>query len=65
VARGRPTGAVTRVQILPAFMDVQKDGYPAFAADADAQKINPRFRLRRGHSRPRCKRRGGDFASPA
>ena len=33
-------GAVTRVQILPAFMDVQKDGYPTFPADADGQKIN-------------------------
>jgi poly-gamma-glutamate synthesis protein (capsule biosynthesis protein) len=37
-------GAVTRVQILPAFMDVQKDGYPTFPADADAQKINAALR---------------------
>ncbi len=33
-------GAVTRVQLLPVFMDVQKDGYPAFPADADARTIN-------------------------
>jgi poly-gamma-glutamate capsule biosynthesis protein CapA/YwtB (metallophosphatase superfamily) len=37
-------GAVTRVQILPAFMDVQKDGYPAFPADADARTINAALR---------------------
>jgi len=37
-------GAVTRVQILPAFMDVQKDGYPTFPADADAQKISGALR---------------------
>jgi hypothetical protein len=37
-------GAVTRVQILPAFMDVQKDGYPAFPADPDAQTINAALR---------------------
>jgi poly-gamma-glutamate capsule biosynthesis protein CapA/YwtB (metallophosphatase superfamily) len=33
-------GAVTRVQVLPAFMDVQKNGYPVFPSDADAQTIN-------------------------
>ena len=33
-------GAITRVQILPAFMDVQKDGYPAFPSDANARTIN-------------------------
>ncbi len=33
-------GVVTRMQILPAFMDVQRDGYPAFPSDADAQTIN-------------------------
>lgn len=33
-------GAVTRVQILPAFMDVQKDGYPAFPSEANVQTIN-------------------------
>ena len=37
-------GAVTRVQILPAFMDAQKDGYPAFPSDADAQVINAAIR---------------------
>lgn len=37
-------GAVTRLQILPAFMDVQKDGYPAFPSDADAQTINNALR---------------------
>jgi poly-gamma-glutamate synthesis protein (capsule biosynthesis protein) len=37
-------GAVTRVQILPAFMDVQKDGYPQFPVDADAEKINAALR---------------------
>ena len=37
-------GVVTRVQILPAFMDVQKDGYPAFPSDADAQTINTAIR---------------------
>lgn len=33
-------GTVTRVQILPAFMDVQKDGYPAFPSEANVQTIN-------------------------
>jgi len=33
-------GAVTRVQILPVYMDVQKDGYPFFPADADARTVN-------------------------
>jgi poly-gamma-glutamate capsule biosynthesis protein CapA/YwtB (metallophosphatase superfamily) len=37
-------GAVTRVQLLPAFMDVQKDGYPAFPSDGDAQTINSALR---------------------
>jgi poly-gamma-glutamate synthesis protein (capsule biosynthesis protein) len=37
-------GAVTRVQLLPAFMDVQKNGFPAFASDADAQTINAALR---------------------
>ena len=37
-------GTVTLVQILPAWMDVQKDGYPMFPADADAQKINVALR---------------------
>ncbi|MGD8324839.1 MAG: hypothetical protein PVF50_10790 [Gammaproteobacteria bacterium] len=34
------SGEVTRVQMLPAFMDVQKDGYPLFPTDEDAQTIN-------------------------
>jgi poly-gamma-glutamate synthesis protein (capsule biosynthesis protein) len=37
-------GTITRVQILPAFMDVQKDGYPAFPTDTDAQTINAALR---------------------
>jgi poly-gamma-glutamate synthesis protein (capsule biosynthesis protein) len=37
-------GAVTRVQMLPAYMDVQKDGYPAFPSDADAHTINAALR---------------------
>jgi hypothetical protein len=37
-------GEVTRAQILPAFMDVQKDGYPMFPADADARTINDALR---------------------
>lgn len=40
----RRGGAVTRVQMLPAWMDVQKDGYPLFPSDADAQKINAALR---------------------
>jgi poly-gamma-glutamate synthesis protein (capsule biosynthesis protein) len=40
----RRGGAVTRVQLLPAFMDVQRDGLPAFPADADAQTINAALR---------------------
>jgi poly-gamma-glutamate synthesis protein (capsule biosynthesis protein) len=32
-------GAVTRLQILPAYMDVQKDGYPFFPTDADGLTI--------------------------
>jgi poly-gamma-glutamate synthesis protein (capsule biosynthesis protein) len=31
---------VTRLQILPVYMDVQKDGFPFLPADADAAKIN-------------------------
>ena len=37
-------GAVTRVQLLPIFMDVQKDGLPIFPADADARTINTALR---------------------
>lgn len=37
-------GEVTRVQMLPAFMDVQKDGYPLFPTDEDAQTINATLR---------------------
>jgi len=37
-------GTVTQLQILPAFMDVQKDGYPAFPTDGDAQTINDALR---------------------
>lgn len=37
-------GEVTRAQILPAVMDVQKDGYPMFPADQDAQTINDALR---------------------
>ena len=33
-------GAIASVQLLPIFMDVQKDGYPYFPADADARTIN-------------------------
>jgi hypothetical protein len=36
----RRGGAVTWVQILPAWMDGQKDGYPLFPSDDDAQRIN-------------------------
>jgi poly-gamma-glutamate synthesis protein (capsule biosynthesis protein) len=42
-------GTVTQLQVLPAFMDVQKDGYPAFPADGDAATIN---RAMRELSRP-------------
>jgi hypothetical protein len=38
------SGEITRVQVLPAFMDVQKDGYPMFPADEDAQAINHALR---------------------
>ena len=41
----RRGGAITRVQMLPAWMDVQKDGYPLFPSDADAQKINAALRV--------------------
>ena len=37
-------GAVTRLEILPTLLDVQKDGYPKFPADADGQKINAALR---------------------
>jgi poly-gamma-glutamate synthesis protein (capsule biosynthesis protein) len=37
-------GIITRVQVLPAFMDVQKDGLPVFPADADGQTINAALR---------------------
>ena len=37
-------GEITRVQMLPAFMDVQKDGYPMFPTDRDAQTINAALR---------------------
>ncbi len=33
-------GRVTRLQILPVCMDVQKDGYPYLPGDADCRKIN-------------------------
>jgi poly-gamma-glutamate capsule biosynthesis protein CapA/YwtB (metallophosphatase superfamily) len=33
-------GAVSRIQVLPVWMDVQKDGLPMFPSDADARKIN-------------------------
>ncbi|MBI4265284.1 MAG: CapA family protein [Acidobacteria bacterium] len=33
-------GRVTRLQILPVYMDVQKDGFPFLPADADSRKIN-------------------------
>lgn len=33
-------GKVTRLEVLPVYMDVQKDGYPYLPADADCQKIN-------------------------
>ncbi len=33
-------GEVTRVQLLPAFMDVQKDGYPLFPTDEEARTVN-------------------------
>ena len=37
-------GTVTRVQILPACMDVQKDGLPFFPGDGDSQTINNALR---------------------
>jgi poly-gamma-glutamate capsule biosynthesis protein CapA/YwtB (metallophosphatase superfamily) len=37
-------GTVTRMQILPAYMDVQKDGYPGFPSDTNAQTINAALR---------------------
>jgi poly-gamma-glutamate synthesis protein (capsule biosynthesis protein) len=37
-------GEVTRAQILPAYMDVQKDGYPMFPPDQEAQAINAALR---------------------
>jgi poly-gamma-glutamate capsule biosynthesis protein CapA/YwtB (metallophosphatase superfamily) len=33
-------GTVTRVQLLPVYMDVQRDGYPLFPPDAEAATIN-------------------------
>jgi poly-gamma-glutamate capsule biosynthesis protein CapA/YwtB (metallophosphatase superfamily) len=36
-------GAATRVQLLPVYMDVQRDGYPFFPSDADAATINEAF----------------------
>ncbi|OFV92072.1 MAG: hypothetical protein A3G76_08500 [Acidobacteria bacterium RIFCSPLOWO2_12_FULL_65_11] len=32
-------GRVTRLQILPVYMDVQKDGFPFLPSDADCRKI--------------------------
>ena len=32
--------SITRLEILPVYMDVQKDGFPFLPADADSQKIN-------------------------
>ena len=32
-------GRVTRLQVLPVYMDVQKDGFPFLPADADCRKI--------------------------
>ena len=37
-------GAVTRLQVLPVYMDVQKDGFPFLPADADCDKINAAMR---------------------
>ena len=33
-------GKVTRLDVLPVYMDVQKDGFPYLPTDADCQKIN-------------------------
>jgi poly-gamma-glutamate synthesis protein (capsule biosynthesis protein) len=33
-------GAIAGVQLLPIFMDVQKDGYPHFPSEADVRTIN-------------------------
>jgi len=37
-------GEITRVQILPAYMDVQKNGYPMFPADGEAATVNNAIR---------------------
>jgi len=37
-------GSVSRLQILPAYMDVQKDGYPYFPSDADGLTIGNALR---------------------
>ena len=33
-------GAIAGVQLLPIFMDVQKDGYPHFPSEDDVRTIN-------------------------
>ena len=37
-------GRVTRLQVVPVYMDVQKDGFPYLPADADSGRINTALR---------------------